>query len=175
MPENSVLLTFDDGHKNNYINAYPVLKKHNFTAVEFLVTSRMTDKTVPFSTETTQFLSWDEVKAGSDVFEYGSHTHDYHSIDSKTGNAYLVKKSKNQIKKDIQKSIDLIGETTTFAYPYGAYNDTSIQALNDLDFQMAFTVRSGNVKPGDNVMELNRNSVRPFQTLKDFEKMIDTK
>lgn len=175
VPENSVLLTFDDGHKNNYINAYPVLKKHNFTAVEFLVTSRMTDKTVPFSTETTQFLSWDEVKAGSDVFEYGSHTHDYHSIDSKTGNAYLVTKSKNDIKKDIQKSIDLIGGTTTFAYPYGAYNDTSIQALKDLHFQMAFTVRSGNVKPGDKVMELNRNSVRPFQTLKDFQKMIDTK
>ena len=175
VPENSVLLTFDDGHKNNYINAYPVLKKYNFTAVEFLVTSRETDKTVPFSTETTQFLSWDEVKAGSDVFEYASHTHDYHSTDNKTGRAYLVTKSKNDIKKDIQKSIDLIGGTTTFAYPYGAYNDTSIQALKELNFQMAFTVRSGNVKPGDNLMELHRNSVRPFHTLKDFEQMIDTK
>ncbi|MDQ0482575.1 cell wall-binding repeat-containing protein [Guptibacillus hwajinpoensis] len=174
VPENSVLITFDDGHKNNYIRAYPVLKKHGFTAVEFLVTSRLTEKTVPFDTDLNQFLSWSEIKEGNDVFEYASHTHDYHSREKDTLLPYLISKSKKDIKKDIQKSIELIDSNPiAFAYPYGAYNDTTIQALNELNVDMAFTINKGNAKPGDNTMEIRRQSVRPYHSLKDFEQMID--
>ncbi|WP_394172228.1 cell wall-binding repeat-containing protein [Guptibacillus hwajinpoensis] len=174
VPENSVLITFDDGQKNNYIRAYPVLKKHGFTAVEFLVTSRLTEKTVPFDTDFNQFLSWSEIKEGNDVFEYASHTHDYHSREKDTLLPYLISKSKKDIKEDIQKSIELIDSNPiAFAYPYGAYNDTTIQVLNELNVDMAFTVKNGTVKPGDNTMEIRRQSVRPYHSLKDFEQLID--
>ncbi|NWF71322.1 MAG: polysaccharide deacetylase family protein [Chloroflexi bacterium] len=43
LPERPLLITFDDGYLDNYQNAYPVLKKHGFPAVIFLVTSRMDD------------------------------------------------------------------------------------------------------------------------------------
>ncbi|MGR6086600.1 MAG: polysaccharide deacetylase family protein [Arcticibacter sp.] len=33
----SILITFDDGYENNFIHAYPVLKKHNASAVIFPV------------------------------------------------------------------------------------------------------------------------------------------
>ncbi|MBN8210431.1 cell wall-binding repeat-containing protein [Bacillus sp. NTK071] len=174
VPENSVLLTFDDGQKNNYIHAYPVLKKHGFTAVEFLVTSRVEEETVPFNTDTNQYFSWDEVNDGSDVYEYGSHTHSYHSRENGTRLPYLLSKSKDEIKKDIQKSIDLIGKSTNaFAYPYGAYNSTSIQILKELNIDMAFTVKHGNVKPGDNLLEIKRQSIRPYHSIKDFERIIE--
>ena len=41
-----ILITFDDGFADNLIYAYPILKKYGFTAVVFLITSRirMTDE-----------------------------------------------------------------------------------------------------------------------------------
>lgn len=41
LPERPLLITFDDGYLDNYQNAFPVLKRHGFPAVIFLMTSRM--------------------------------------------------------------------------------------------------------------------------------------
>jgi len=37
IPPKTVVLTFDDGKDNNYINAYPILKKYNITATMFVI------------------------------------------------------------------------------------------------------------------------------------------
>jgi peptidoglycan/xylan/chitin deacetylase (PgdA/CDA1 family) len=37
-PPNSVILTFDDGLKNNFTDAFPILQKYNITATFFLIT-----------------------------------------------------------------------------------------------------------------------------------------
>ena len=44
IPTKSILITFDDGFKNNYYEAYPILKKYNFTALNFMITSHITKK-----------------------------------------------------------------------------------------------------------------------------------
>ena len=31
LPENPIMITFDDGYEDNYQNAYPILKKYGFT------------------------------------------------------------------------------------------------------------------------------------------------
>lgn len=38
MPENAVAVTFDDGYRDNYLNAFPVLKRHSIPATIFLAT-----------------------------------------------------------------------------------------------------------------------------------------
>lgn len=174
VPKNSVLITFDDGYKNNYIEAYPVLKQYGYTAVEFVITGLTKNETVPYSSENNQYLSHDEIKDASDVFEFGSHTNTFHNSEE-DGTAYLVSKTLPEIQKDIQTSINLIGNTNALAYPYGAYDDETMEAIDDLGVEMAFTVQAGNAKPGDDTLQIKRNSVRPNHSINDFVEIVSVR
>ena len=46
LPRHSVVLTFDDGYKSVYTNAFPILKKYNVPATVFLTTSFIGSKEV---------------------------------------------------------------------------------------------------------------------------------
>jgi peptidoglycan/xylan/chitin deacetylase (PgdA/CDA1 family) len=43
-PKNTVVITFDDGYKDNYTNAYPVLRNYDFPATIFLATDAVENK-----------------------------------------------------------------------------------------------------------------------------------
>lgn len=43
-PRKAVVLTFDDGYKNNYLYAYPILKKYNVPAIIYLSTGNIGNK-----------------------------------------------------------------------------------------------------------------------------------
>ncbi|MDP4552566.1 polysaccharide deacetylase family protein [Alkalihalobacillus macyae] len=174
LPKNSVLLTFDDGYKNNYIEAYPVMKQYGFTAVEFLITSLTDDETVPYTSEHNQYLSVEEIEAISDVFEFASHTNSFHNSEE-DGTAYLISKTLPEIQEDVLASIDLIGNTSALAYPYGAYDDETMEALEAIGVEMAFTVQGGNVQPGDDMLQIHRNSVRPHHSIDDFEEIVSVR
>lgn len=172
VPEKSVLLTFDDGHKNNYIEAYPVLKNYDFHAVEFLITNRNKDKTVPYNTDTNQYLSHQEIEAASDVFEYASHTNSFHNSED-DGTPFLVSKTLPEIEEDVETSIELIGDTNALAYPYGAYDEKTMEAMDVAGIDFAFTVQAGYVKPGDDTLQIHRNSIRPYHTIEDFKNVME--
>ncbi|MDY6896069.1 MAG: polysaccharide deacetylase family protein [Thermotogota bacterium] len=75
LPDNSIIITIDDGYQDNYTYAYPVLKKHKIPATIFLVAdfinkkawlwsnklefilkeSKLTEFDFPMSTDTAQF------------------------------------------------------------------------------------------------------------------------
>lgn len=71
LPENAILVTFDDGYRNNYTNAFPILKKYNIKATIFLNTKYIgTD---------TSYLNWNEIQemyeSGLIDFQLHTHTH----------------------------------------------------------------------------------------------------
>lgn len=67
----SVLLTFDDGHKDWYKIAYPLLRSYGFHAVAYIVPVFIRQKP-----ESATWLSWPEVveMEQSGAFEFESHT-----------------------------------------------------------------------------------------------------
>ncbi len=170
LPKKSILITFDDGYKSNYIYAHPILKEYGFKAAIFLVSSWNTEETVPFDPDEIQYLSWQEIGDGRDVFEYASHTHALHVLDdNKKG--YLVTKPLEEVKEDLKTAMDLL-DTGSLAYPYGHYNSEILETLDSLGYTMAFTVKSGKVKPGDSLLELRRQSIFAKTSLRRFKRMV---
>jgi peptidoglycan/xylan/chitin deacetylase (PgdA/CDA1 family) len=173
LPEKSVLITFDDGYKSNYIYAYPIMKKYSFRGVIFLITGRDYSKAESFNPKKFQYLSQDEIDSSRDVFEYASHTHSMHEADEVKG-AHLTWKTEEEIVNDLTQSKNFLN-TEYLAYPFGRYTSDTLRILEQLGFKMAFTIKSGSVKPGDNMLELNRNIIYPNTTIKQFKKIVKGK
>lgn len=79
MPPRPVLVYFDDGYKDNYLNAYPVLKRLGIPATIFVVTDCLDKKKILWESgvnpkEANIFLSWEELREMRDVFDIGTHT-----------------------------------------------------------------------------------------------------
>lgn len=172
LPNKTVVITFDDGYKSNYLYAYPILKKYKFKAGLFLITNRIAEQPVPFNPNSLQFLSRQELKQMEDVFEYGGHTHALHY--SNNGVPALLSEPEQVILKDLQSSRNIIN-TRFFAYPFGGYNKRTMELLNMSGYKYAFTTTQRNAKIGNNPFEIGRKAVTPFITMARFEKMVKSR
>lgn len=174
VPEKSVLITFDDGYKNVFTFAYPILKKHNFYAVQFIITGLITDRTVDYNSSLLQYASIGELKKASDVFDYGNHTNNFHQRRD-DGTAYLEYYNVYRVSNDIRTANEWIGNTTAFAAPYGEYNPTTLTILKELGITMAFTIEPGYASPLQHILEIPRLGVYPDYTIEDFKYIVEKK
>jgi len=125
IPKNSIMITFDDGYRDNYTNAYLILRKYKLPAVIFLSAGYInTDRVLPHDmddkTEYNRLLGWNEIKQMLDnKIDFGSHT---------LHHANLGKCSKDNMKKEIKESKILIEkniecEVKSISYPFGLLSD----------------------------------------------------
>lgn len=163
LPKKPFVITFDDGYSNNYEYAYPLLKEYNTKAViHTIVWSVGRDRFILNDDPITPHFTWEEGKemVASGLIELGSHTFDMHSpagisygYEQECGFGLEPIKGENdeeyyqRIYRDIEKSKALMEENmgivvSSFAYPYGKYNDIVIDVLKDLDFKIAFILDS---------------------------------
>ena len=175
LPDKSVLLTFDDGYKDNFVEAYPVLKKHGFSAVNFVITGAVTKRIQPFTPKHDQYFSVKELSQACDVFDYQSHTYNYHKRENNLQNievSYLNSRTDEDVTEDIEKSIhNLNGENLAFAYPYGEYSPSTIKIVKELGFKMAFTTDNRAASPEDDLYEIPRFNIlaaTSFETFKEY-------
>ena len=152
LPENAVLLTFDDGLISFYTRVFPLLKVFNYPAVISVVTSWIeTDRIVKYAGENRSrdgFVTWKQLQEiqESGLVEIASHSHDLHKgIHGNPQNnlqpaavtrlydgenyeneaAYL-----DRLDADLEMSAATILRNTgrsprIMAWPYGALNDAA--------------------------------------------------
>ncbi|WP_058308414.1 polysaccharide deacetylase family protein [Gracilibacillus massiliensis] len=172
VPKKSLVLTFDDGFKDNAMEVAPILRKLDFNAVSFVITAAVHKYDYPFKAGEFQYFSVDDIHNSCDVFEFESHTYNFHKR-MEDNTPYLTGKSDEKVKEDLENSLfNLDGKRQAFASPYGAYDEENIQLFKDLGFSMAFTVNPDVVYPGTPMYEIPRKEVFPDDTMEDFKEKI---
>jgi len=114
LPEKPILITFDDGYRDNYTTMYPVLKKYGLKANIFLVPAFLEQGETP--SESYLKLS-DLNEMDPDLVEYGLHSYDHKNY---------KQLSLSAIEQDLQKCRQYLQEKKIpyqdcLAYPYGAF------------------------------------------------------
>ena len=120
VPVRPVVLTFDDGYYNNYLNAYPLLQKYGMKAVLSIIVGE-TDKYsgLDENKESYSHVTWDMVNEmrESGLVEIQNHTYNLHKTGApRRGAAQRRDETTEQyfaaVGADLQKAQDRIEEMT---------------------------------------------------------------
>jgi len=146
--EIKVLVTFDDGYRDNFTSAFPTMQKYGVPAV-FFVVSRFAfegqpiagDKGAPDSFPTIELLKAAQM---SHLAELGNHTAS-HRVVSHLG-AEEIDGELTESQNSFQEHVGAVPEL--FAYPRGRSRDVTrraIPVLQKYGFKAAFTMIPGRV------------------------------
>jgi peptidoglycan/xylan/chitin deacetylase (PgdA/CDA1 family) len=148
---NTVVITIDDGYKNNFTHAYPILKKYGFSAIIFLITNEIGINTA--------YLNWDEVKEMSKHnISFGGHTKSHVYLPSVDKTDVLwdeIAGSKKAIEEHVGIPVDY------FCYPVGGFTKEVEILANKAGYKGACTSNRGDdILNRHNLYEINRISIR---------------
>jgi len=163
LPENTVVITFDDGYENNYVYAYPILQRYGFHAAIFLIGGSIREEAgEPFDPNKISYLTRSQMAEAASVFEYHSHTYGlHHHITDECGNTTSAVTDVTLLEQDIEDMETAGFGTHYFAFPYGIYSDRAIRLLMSHDYRMGFTTEEGYVEHDSFTMRLPRFSISP--------------
>ena len=156
LPQKSVLITMDDGYRSVYNIAYPILKEYGFTATLFIYTS--------FVGVSKMAITWNQLKEmQSEGFTIGSHTI-YHSDLTQPKDGETEPEFMARIKEELYGSKKIIDQklgqdTYIIAYPFGYYDQISIQMAKKAGYKMAMSVKRGGNPFFANPLALRRDQI----------------
>ena len=159
LPENPVLITFDDGYRDNYDNAYPILQKYGFKGTIFVITS--------FLGKYPNYITWDQAREMEEdgTISIQSHTVDHKSMTDLSDEQLRTElvDSKKQAERELGHPVDFM------AYPTGTYNLHIAELVKEAGYKAAFTIKYGNVDKASNIFALERVPIfHTENTNKDF-------
>ena len=175
-----LLITFDDGHYEDYYLVYPIIKKYNFKATSFIVGIRIKNKTAPYNPYNDSYVGLDivnKVRKEYQNFEFQSHSFNMH---------FFVK---NKLNKTISRINNMTNEELdddilknkkygffSMAYPYGSFNDKIIRILKNHGYLISFKFGPSNFATKDSnrfsIPRIKLNGNSNLTTLKNWLKNI---
>lgn len=139
LSQKSIILSFDDGYMDFYTDVFPILKKEHVRAVAYIVPN--------FLDRPNYMFIWElQEVAHSPYVEIGAHTMDHYALaglNSKEVTSEVV-----QSRKVLQNMLHL--PINSFAYPYGSFDASTIQIVEDAGFTNAASVIPGIMQSQDN-------------------------
>jgi peptidoglycan/xylan/chitin deacetylase (PgdA/CDA1 family) len=163
LPERAVLLTFDDGYRNNYEYAYPLVSAYKIPVTIFLSVGEIGQKD--------EMLTWEQVRemAASGLVEFASHGMNHKRLRRLTDEDALAELtgSKTWLEQILET------RTMSFCYPYGAFDKRVRKLVFDAGYKMDFGTRKGiNAWPWNGKRPFKRAHVMRRHNLKDFKNQL---
>lgn len=165
----SVLLTFDDGYRDNYEEAFPILVRDRTPATIFPATGFVLGESVhPRYRDRTgdiQYLTPEQIREMSrNNIDFGGHTHSHALLTALSDDG-----ARMQIRDSKKLLEDWIGKPVRhFAYPNGAFHPRHFGILETAGFETAFTVRPGTNTTLESPWTLRRTEISGRDSLPDF-------
>lgn len=168
--EPGIAITFDDGYRDNLLNALPILERHRFPATLFVVSGCL-GKTLPGEKEpeTGLLLSPDELReAFTRGLCIGGHTRNHPRLSTldRATQTEEISGGKADLEAILHQPV------TTFAYPFGSaldYTAASEEIVREAGYSSAFSNRYGPVRASDAPFTLRRIWIDSTDTLRSFE------
>jgi len=176
-PRKCVVLTWDDGYADFHDNAWPILKKHGFTATMFLPTGYISNDRKSLIGK--NCLTWDEVTTlAGEGASFGAHTvshvqlYELYKTASKQSNMsflrrqesietmatidYELRASKQAIEEKLGRPVDQYSYAYAFPEQDQKFVDIYGKALKREGYRSAVSTRIGTAKRGDSLYTLKR-------------------
>jgi len=163
LPPKPVILTLDDGYRDNYENAFPVLEEYGQIATFFIVTD-FVDQGRP------EYMTWDMLeemaRAGMNI-EPHSKTHPDLRGQDRDYVIYQVLGSRETIEAHLGF------KPRYFAYPSGRYDDQVLDIMEELDYWGGVTTSSGSWHSFVDRYEWRRLRIRNVTNLAEFIDLLE--
>ncbi len=158
LPARPVILTFDDGYRDFYTNAYPILRRYQMRATIYIISDKVGQPA---------YMTWKQLRelAASPLITIGAHTRTHVPLDD-------VPTSRAQDEIVVGKQIleEQLGiPIKHFCYPYGHYSEAVRALVGAAGYLSATTTRRRIAVAEDNPLLLPRIEIGGTANLVQFK------
>ncbi len=157
-----IILTFDDGYEDNYLNLLPLLKKHQAKAVIYCLGDRSIQSNIwdeKLGEPRANLMNDSQIKECHDsgLIEIASHGLKHQHLPSlnEADTDEEFKLSKQNLEQLINEKI------VSFAYPYGDYGEREEVMAYEAGYDFAIGTVNGPLKLTDNYYTIRRIQIFP--------------
>ncbi len=162
LPEKPIVLTFDDGYKDAYTHALPILQQYGYMGVFFLLAT-------PPHYEAPDYMTWNEIKAMADAgMAMQAHGRDHYDLRNRANEflVYQILGAKEAVEAHTGQPVRF------FCYPSGRYDDNVLKVIESAGYFGAVTTEWGTTQRLDNRYTWPRLRVNGEWALEQFIKVI---
>jgi len=151
-------LSIDDGFRNIYTNAFPVLQRHGIPATFFVPTAligvglelaRHYCKEVTLYADVIEMVRWEDLLEMQEAgIEIGSHTRTHARFSDISGNPALLHAEMYESKAELEQRLGR--ECRSISWPYGTHRDAdacSLEAVDAAGYLACFGAFRGQIQP----------------------------
>jgi peptidoglycan/xylan/chitin deacetylase (PgdA/CDA1 family) len=155
LPPKPVILTFDDGSETTYTTALPIMQRYNFTGTSYIVYHYVGIR---------NHMNIDQIRALYTAgWEIGSHTLSHKDLTTRPD------RQEDEIVQSRRQLESLLGiPILSFAYPFGAYDVSSLGYVDFAGYIAAVGLGNDTLQGDKNLFYLYRQAVNGTDDLRTF-------